>query len=97
MPSDEEIDNYLLKSGDTEIGNGTLEENENGFCVWKTNGDALLLVNVYGNGSFWNKWAEIKAKSLNMKRIVFATKRKPVAFIKKHGFEISGYIMARPV
>jgi hypothetical protein len=91
------LDNYFIKSGDDHLSQGNIEYADHGFCVWRDDKDILLLVNVYGNGQYWNKWAEKKAKELNVSRIVFATKRNPDAFIRKHGFELSGYILERSV
>ncbi len=97
MPSSLMIEDYCKKSGDNGLSEGTLEENEHGFCVWRKDGNTLILINVYGDGKYWNKWAEIKAKSLNMNKIFFATKRKPDGFIKNHGFDVVGYILQRSV
>jgi len=91
------INDYLQKSGDTELPDGTIEENEHGFCVWRTEDGVLLLVAVYGDGTHWNNWATNKANELNVKQIIFATKRKPGAFIRKHGFKVTGYILARAI
>jgi len=91
------LEHYLSKSGDDKISDGNIEYADHGFCTWCLNGDVLLLINVYGNGCYWNDWAERKAKELNIKRIVFATKRSPKAFIRKHNFELKGYILERQI
>ncbi len=93
----ETINDYCRKSGDDYISHGNIEENEHGFCVWRTDDESLILVNVYGDGTYWNNWATKKAKSLNMNKIFFATKRNPNAFVRKHGFEVTGYILERTV
>ncbi len=89
------LDNYLLKSGDKELPDGDLIENENGFCIWRTFENSLVLVSVYGNGKYWNNWADVKAKELGLNKIMFATKRNPKGFIRKHGFKVTGYILER--
>lgn len=86
---------YLERSGDTELGTGWIEENEHGFCVWRVQDNKLLLVNVYGNGKFWNKWADYKAKELGVESIVFATRRNPDGFVRKYKYDITGYILER--
>ena len=90
------IDDYFEKSGDTKIVDGTIEENENGFCIWRIQEDKLVLVQVYGNGKYWNEWATNKAKELKMKTIFFATKINPEIF-KPHGFKVIGHILERKV
>lgn len=97
MPTQDQLDDYFARSGDTELSHGTIEENENGFCVWRTHNDTFVLINVYGDGCYWNSWAEKKARELNMKKILFATKRKPDAFCRKHGFDVTGYILERKI
>ncbi len=88
---------YFNRSGDTELGVGWMIENEHGFCVWRVQDEKLILVNVYGDGTYWNDWATEKAKELEIKTILFATKRKPNAFIRKYGYEITGTILERTV
>lgn len=97
MIPEEKIRDYLKRSGDEKIEDGEVEVDENGFCIWRVHEDTFILVQVYGNGSFWNKWAELKAKELNMKTILFATKRNPEPFCRKHKFKITGYVLERPV
>ena len=89
------IEDYCRKSGDSSVPAGNLEENEHGFCVWRVEDGVLLLVAVYGDGEHWNNWASEKAKKSGMRQIIFATKRKPGAFVRKHGFKVTGYILTR--
>lgn len=91
------IADYCRKSGDDSIPSGHIEQDQHGFCVWRIEDSALILVAVYGDGSYWNEWATKKAMNENIKTIIFATKRKPDAFIRKHGFKVTGYILARSV
>jgi hypothetical protein len=97
MPTQDQLDDYFSRSGDTELSVGNMEENEYGFCVWRENNGNLLLIHVYGDGKFWNNWAANKAKELGMNKVCFATKRNPMAFCRKHGFELEGYILARSI
>ena len=91
------IEDYCRKSGDSAVPDGNTEENEHGFIVWRSDGGAFLIVAAYGDGKYWDKWAENKAKELNMKQIIFATKRNPAAFVRQYGYEVTGYILARPI
>jgi hypothetical protein len=91
------IDDYCRKSGDKEVPDGNLEENEHGFCVWRLDDSALIIAAIYGDGDYWNPWIDKKAKEEGMKEIIFATKRNPDSFIRKYGFKITGYILARTI
>lgn len=90
-----QLRDYYDRSGDTELGLGWVEENEHGFCVWRRQDGQLILVNVYGDGAYWNAWADKKAEELGVDTIFFATKRSPKAFVRKHGYEVTGYILER--
>lgn len=87
---------YFNRSGDTELGTGWSEENEHGFCIWRKQGeDTLVLVNVYGDGAYWNGWADRKAEELQCDNILFVTKRNPAGFVRKYKFEVTGYVLER--
>lgn len=88
---------YFNRSGNTELGLGWMEENEHGFCVWRVHDDKLILVSVYGDGKYWDTWATDKAKELEVDTITFNTKRSPKGFVRKYGYEITGYILERKV
>lgn len=97
MPTQTQLDDYFKRSGDTELSEGNIFENSYGFCIWRTYEDVFVLVHVYGDGNYWNNWAEIKAKEFGMKKIIFGTKRNPSGFCRKHGFHISGYVLERSI
>lgn len=88
---------YYNRSGDTELGVGWMEENEHGFCVWRREDNRLILVNTYGDGAYWDKWAEDKAREIECDTIYFTTKRSPKSFERKYGYEVTGYILERKV
>lgn len=91
------IEDYCRKSGDSSVPDGNLEENEHGFCVWRVDDGALIIVAIYGDGDYWNPWIDKKAIEQGMKQIIFATRRKPDSFVRKYGFKVTGYILARSV
>lgn len=93
----EYIDDYFKRSGDSELPKGNEEENEHGFCIWRIESNSLILVAVYGDGEYWNEWSINKAMKENIKNIIFATKRKPDAFVRKYGYKVTGYILSREV
>jgi len=88
---------YFNRSGDTELGVGWMEENEHGFCVHRVQDDKLILVNVYGDGEYWDNWATKVAKDMGLKSVFFATQRNPKAFERKYGYETVGYLLERKV
>ena len=95
--NDDAIEDYFKRSGDTEMPDGELVENDHGFCIWRTYQDSLVLVSVYGDGKYWNDWADIKAKELGFKKIMFATKRNPEGFMKKFKFKVIGSLLERSI
>lgn len=96
MIPNEQIQNYLAKSGDDELATGKKAVHpEHGFCIYDCNNEALVLIQVYGNGEFWDQWAEIKAQELGVNKIMFATKRSPKAYCRKYGYKIVGHVLER--
>lgn len=89
------LDDYLKRSGDEKLPDGELIENKHGFCVYRYRDDAFVLAAVYGDGAYWNKWAEDKAKSRGLNKIMCATKRSPNAYIKKHGYHVVAHLLER--
>ena len=96
MDNHEKLQDYFNRSGDSELSDGIfIDGGDNGFCIYRVTDKKLILINVYGNGKFWNKWAEDKARELNLKTILFATKRNPKGFHRKYNYNIVGYILER--
>jgi len=86
---------YCNRSGDTELGLGWKEENEHGFLVWRVQDNKFVIVNMYGDGLYWEDWIDNKAETLGIENILGATKRSPKAWIRKYGYETTGYILER--
>lgn len=90
------LQDYLDRSGDTELMSGNAEvHKEHGFCIWQLHEGNVHLIQVYGNGAYWNTWAENKAKELGVNKIVFATKRNPEGFCRKYKYKVIGHILER--
>ena len=89
------IQDYFKRSGDERLQDGNKEENEHGFCIWRASGDSLILVHVYGDSNYWDKWADDKAKELGLRSIMFATKRNPGAFLRKYNYRVIGTMFER--
>jgi hypothetical protein len=93
-----DIEQYLKKSGDTAISTDNLIKNAKGFMSWRvTKPETLVLINVYGDGKYWDSVAVELAKQLNLSKIVFGTKRNPKAFERKYGYSHVGYILEKEV
>ena len=97
MISQEDIEKYLEKSGDQFIYEDNLIENDHGFMSWKIAEDKLVLLNVYGNGKYWDEFSIALAKQLGLKGILTATRRSPKAFTRKFGYKITGHILEKEV
>lgn len=92
------LKNYLEKSGDSYIHEDNLIENEHGFMSWTIRDDnTLVLLNVYGDGKYWDLFSNQLAKQMNLNKILIATYRKPKAFEKKFGYKLTGYILEKEV
>ena len=90
------IQDYLDRSGDDEVASGNIASHPtNGWCIWHVLKDKFVLIQVYGNGEFWDNWAERMAKTKQCKSIVFATKRSPKAFVRKYKYKVIGHILER--
>jgi len=93
-----DLQRYLEKSGDTELSEGTnLIENDKGFMTWRIHKDSFVGVNIYGDGHYWDAFANELAKHLGLKKLMFATKRSPKVFEKNYGYKITGYILEKEV
>lgn len=99
MPTDEQLNDYFARSGDKELSDGKLEEDEHGFCVWRTYEDSFILVHVYGDGQYWDDFATEKARELGMKKVIFGTLRNPELFIRrsKYDYKIACFLLERAV
>ncbi len=89
----EDIDRYLLKSGDDRICTTNLIENEHGFCSYRIYGDILYLENAFGDGKYWYDKMISKAKESGCTKVRFQTKRNPKAWHRKYGCRLVRYVM----
>lgn len=95
--TEEQIKQYLTKSGDSYIRTDNLVENEHGFLSWTVYDDALVALQVYGDGQYWDSFLNELAKQLDLKTIKMGTRRDYRAFEKKFGFKLTGYILEKEV
>jgi len=94
----EDIQKYFNKSGDNEILTDNLIENEHGFMSWTINDEGdFLILQVYGNGSYWDEVSQVLAEAMEAKKIIFATKRNYKGFVRKFGYKLTGYILEKDV
>jgi len=95
--TNEDLEKYLNKSKDEYIYQDNLIENSHGFMSWTVKDNRLVLLNVYGDGKYWDEFSIELAKKLNLKKILIATWRSPRAYKKKYGYEVTGFIMEKEV
>ena len=93
----EDLEKYLSKSGDDGIYTDNLIENSHGFMSWKVSDQGLVLLNVYGDGKYWDEFSIELAKKLNLKKIITATRRSPRAYQKKYGYKLTGFVLEKEV
>ena len=97
------LDEYLRKSGDDKLSPGNLVVLPYGFVIWNINDDGdLLLSHVYvakgkGNGRKMDEFTKSLARRIGAKKIVFATRRNPVGFMRKYGYKVIGFILEKEV
>ena len=91
------LQRYYDKSGDERIFASNLVENEHGFCSYYIDGEYLQIVNVYGDGNYWDKFLSGVAKENGCRALRFSTMRNPEALKRSRGVKIIGYIMEREV
>lgn len=97
MITQEDLDFYFKKSKDDEIFVDNLVQNEHGFLSWRVYNDKLILLNVYGDGKYWDVFSMELAKKLGINKIIAGTKRKPKAWKRKYGYEVTGYILEKRI
>jgi len=77
----EDLEKYLSKSGDDGIYTDNLIENSHGFMSWKVSDQGLVLLNVYGDGKYWDQFSI----------------RSPRAYQKKYGYKLTGFVLEKEV
>jgi len=93
-----DLNRYLKKSGDSFIYEDNLIENEHGFMSWTVaSPDKFIILNMYGDGKYWDTVSIELAKKLGMKKIQSATRRSPRAWEKKYGYKTVGVILEKEV
>ena len=88
---------YYEKSGDSVLTTDNFIYNEHGFSSHRINGENLVIVNVYGDGKYWDNFFVELVKEKGLKKIIFATRRNPAAFKRKFGYELAGFLLEKGV
>lgn len=91
------LQDYLNRSGDNEIINQNLIENEHGFMTWTADKESVIALNVYGDGKYWDNVLVNLAKELGLNKIIFGTQRNFKAYERKFGYKLKGYILEKEV
>lgn len=84
---------FLQRSGDRTITQVNYIENDHGFSSYKIENGILHVIQVYGDGKYWERFYRKVAKENNVKRAMFYTRRNPKAFERRFGAEVVQYIM----
>ena len=84
---------FLERSGDKAITNTNYIENDHGFASYKIENNVLHVIQVYGDGKYWEKFFRKIAKENNVTRAMFYTRRNPKAFARRFGAKVVQYIM----
>jgi len=93
----EDLQDYLKRSGDDKIIERNLIENEYGFMTWTADEDSIIAINVYGDGKYWDRVLVNLAKELGVNKIIFGTQRNFKAYERKFGYKLKGYILEKEV
>lgn len=90
---------YFKKSGDDYLYLDNLIVTDKGFASFEINEEenAIVLLQVYGDGKFWDEFFTDLAKKLNKNKIIIGTKRNPRGFCRKFGFNLVGFILEKEV
>lgn len=92
IPS-EWLETYFKKSGDRKLYPTEYSHIcDKGFASWNVTADALMVVQLYGDGRWWHGFFDEMAGNLGLP-IRFATTRNPKAWERKYGAKVVGYIM----
>jgi hypothetical protein len=95
------IDRYFEKAVETDITHEELADHpgltisDEGFIVLERSGEDLILIAAFGDGEYWQDYAEEEGHRLGCKRILMATKRKPEAFSRKYGYKFLATMMEK--
>lgn len=93
-----QLQDYFNRSGDNEIiPNCEYLVNDYGFMSYRVEKDTFIIVQVYGDGKYWDEKANRLAKQFGLIKIMFSTKRNPKTFERKYGYRVTGYVMEKGV
>jgi len=93
MPTDRHLD-YLKRSGDRYIDQRNYEENNHGFASWTIAGGKLLVLQVYGDGEYWDNYFRELAAKQGLGEYMFYTRRNPKAFARKYNASVVETLMS---
>lgn len=83
MANDAQLD-FMERTGDKTIINTNYTENEHGFVSYKIEKGILHVIQVYGDGKYWEKFFRKLAKEQGIKKAMFYTRRNPKAFQRRY-------------
>jgi len=79
---------YAKRSGDDAIESKNYIENEHGFASWDVEGDVFRVIQIYGDGKYWDRYLRQIAKEHRCKTAIFHTRRNPEAWKRRYNAQI---------
>jgi len=92
MPTEAQLD-YMRRTGDDRIVPDNYVENDHGFASYRVQEKSILIIQMYGDGRYWERFFRRKAKEHGLKYCIFYTRRNPKAFARKFGAEVVETLM----
>jgi len=93
MPTADQLD-YMHRSGDRYIDKRNYVENDHGFASWELRDDCMLVIQVYGDGAYWDKFFRNVAKENGLSCYMFYTRRNSKAFERRYNARTVQTLMA---
>jgi len=94
------VADYLRRTGDEEIiTENYTDDPQKGFVTYQIKPEALVIGNLYGDGSYWLRLLAAIARANGKEKMMGVTRRlsRAKAFERRHGFKIVGYVLERGV
>jgi len=92
MPTADQLD-YLQRSGDKHIAGTNYVENHYGFASYKICDNCIHVLQVYGDGKYWDYFFRQIAIEKGVDCYMFYTRRNPKAFSRRFGAKTVQTIM----
>ena len=89
------LKDYYERADEENHSTENLTVNEYGFCSWIIQEDAVLIIDCYGDGKYWQSKMEEIARENGLTKTRAATKRNPMPYERKYGYKVIGFLMEK--